>query len=70
MIYPRIETHPLLLEYKTQVCDQADEIDPDNSRDWHSMALGFFLGKGLSLEEANAHAHAVTYLYHDFVDAT
>ena len=39
-----------------QWCDQvffnAGNVDPDNAYDWESLAIGFCLGQGLSISEA------------------
>lgn len=64
---------PKLIEmYKTEICVEGplnpDEhpvekpcigslIDPGNQYDWHDMALGWAIAKGLSIDEAHRFAH-------------
>lgn len=43
----------LLRAFKEEIWDKASEIDPDGRMDWEDLALGFFLGIGVSLEQAS-----------------
>lgn len=43
----RIKLNSLLHEFKVQVYDNAEEIDPFDDEDWESLAKGWALGKGL-----------------------
>lgn len=46
-------THDKALDkYREKVWEKADAIDPHDERDWHSMALGFFLALGFSIDDA------------------
>jgi len=38
--------------WKQDVWDKKDEIDPHSEFYWYSLALGYFLGLGLSIEDA------------------
>jgi hypothetical protein len=39
--------------WKRDVWDRQSEVDPDNeTHDWRSLALGYFIGLGLSIEHA------------------
>ena len=38
--------------WKEDVLDKWEEIDPHSEELWHSLALGYFLGLGLSPEDA------------------
>jgi hypothetical protein len=39
-------------EQWTSVRDMWEDIDLYSEENWHSLALGFFLGLGLSIEDA------------------
>ena len=38
--------------WKKNVWDKQEEVDPGNERDWADLALGYFIGLGMSIEEA------------------
>ncbi len=39
--------------WKKDVWDKQAEVDPDNeTHDWGSLALGYFIGLGMSVEDA------------------
>lgn len=40
-------------EWIDRVYDNASEVDPGNEWHWTSMALGFFIGHGFSVDEAH-----------------
>jgi hypothetical protein len=40
---------------------KAEEIDPSNEHDWHSLVLGWALGKGLGPDQATEVALDITY---------
>lgn len=46
-------------KWKELVYNKADEIDPDQECDWWDLALGFFLAREFSIEEAT---YIVEYL--------
>lgn len=54
--------------YKRVVCDQAAEIDPSDKRDWFSLSLGFFMGQGLTIDEAHDLSLWVRYETGNFQD--
>ena len=39
-------------KWKKDVWDKQKEVDPDNELYWSHLALGYFLGLGLSIEVA------------------
>lgn len=41
--------------------DDDKKIDPSEEQDWYSLSLGYFLGKGLSLDEAHSLSLYVRY---------
>jgi len=45
-------------EWKTQVYEESDAVDPDDQFDWEGVAMGFLIAKGLSLGEARDVYHA------------
>lgn len=48
----------LIEAFVTEVDSKASEIDRYDEQDWYSLTLGFYLGKGLSSEDAhNLAAH-------------
>ena len=47
-------------QFRREVYDRAQEVDPENECDWNNLAYGFFLGRQLSIEEAYAAAEWVT----------
>jgi hypothetical protein len=46
-------------QFKVEVHDKSDEIDPD--QDWFSLTLGWALAKGCSPEDANDFAMQIRY---------
>ena len=53
--------HLLVQQFKQEVHDRAKEIDPDNQEDWHSLVLGWAIGKGLGPEEAHEFSLYIRY---------
>jgi hypothetical protein len=51
----------LLDQFKSEVHDKSDQIDPFSEEDWHSLILGWAIGKGLTIEEAHVFANYVRY---------
>jgi hypothetical protein len=51
----------LAKKYRRLVYDKLEEVDPDSTEDWFSMAIGFGLGCGLSPKDADNFAKHVTY---------
>jgi len=43
----------LLEEFKTSMCDESSTVDPDDEHDWYCLAVGWFLGKGASVDDAH-----------------
>lgn len=39
-------------QWKKDVWDKREEIDPDNELYWSHLALGYFIGLGLSVDDA------------------
>lgn len=38
--------------WKLDVVDRSDVVDPVSEHDWRSLALGYAIGKGMSIEQA------------------
>ena len=38
--------------WKKDVWDKQKEVDPDNELYWESLAFGYFIGLGLSIDDA------------------
>lgn len=51
----------LALEFKKEVCDRSKIVDPEEERDWYDLSFGYFLSKGLSVEDATTLACVVRY---------
>ena len=49
--------------FEIEIFNRVDTIDPSRSEDWHSLALGFFIGRGLTIKESHALAVKVSYTY-------
>jgi hypothetical protein len=41
-----IDIAKLYAEWKREVLSRGGEIDPDDAHDWHSLALGWLIGRG------------------------
>ena len=50
------ELEDLLDDYGSEILGCAEDIDPGNEEDWNSMAIGWAIGKGLTIEDAKAFA--------------
>lgn len=48
-------------EWKQDVYDRSDRVDPENGEDWYSLALGYALGKGHSPEFSIKFANYIRY---------
>lgn len=42
----------LLQSWKRDIFDKADDVDPENEYIWDGVAIGYFIGKGQSIESA------------------
>ena len=51
-------------DFKVEVCDRFAEVDPHSEEDWYALSLGYFLAKGLSIEESRFTASKVRYTHH------
>lgn len=51
----------LITFYRKECYDRGEEIDFHNELDWHSLAVGWGLAKGLNPEEARFFATLVHY---------
>ena len=40
-------------QWKHDVWDKQKDVDPDNELYWESLAYGYFLGLGLSVDDAH-----------------
>ena len=57
----------LLKNFRDDICILAEEIDPEERHNWETLAYGFFLGKGLSMQRADelswvAARHALNFI--------
>lgn len=43
-----------LTAFRDEVCVRANDIDPDDSLDWYSVSIGFFLARGVEIGMARA----------------
>lgn len=50
------EIEALVAVYKTEIIDRAKQVDPDSEEDWHSLTLGWAIGKGMTVKEAKRFA--------------
>lgn len=51
----------LIQRWKDLVYDKAAVVDTSNEMDWHSLGVGFWIGYGLTPEQANAMSTYVRY---------
>jgi hypothetical protein len=42
----------MMAEWKKEIFDKANEIDPHDEFTWSALAIGFFIGKGKSIAQA------------------
>ncbi len=52
----------LIEQFKTEVSDRAEDVDPSNNEDWFSLTIGWGIAKGLEPEPA--HMFAIYIRYH------
>jgi hypothetical protein len=45
-------TPELIAHYRADIVARGAQLDPDNEEDWESMALGYAIGRGWSVEDA------------------
>ena len=53
--------HELILEFKNNVDENASTVDPADCEDWHSLTIGWALGKGLTIEDSHKFAAFIRY---------
>lgn len=51
----------MLAAFKLEVYDRGREIDPDNSLDWYSLAVGFAIARGYTPARALSFARWARY---------
>lgn len=56
-----MDKEKLTQEWKKEVFDNSDNVDPENSQDWYSLALGFALGKGCNPDDSHKFATHIRY---------
>jgi len=42
-----------LHRFQREVCERAGDVDPGGELHWESLAIGFFVGVGLSVDESH-----------------
>lgn len=47
--------------WRAAIYNRSKEIDPNKVEDWHSLCLGFFLGRGLTLGLSSELANFIRY---------
>lgn len=50
--------------FRREICSNWKTIDPDEERYWYDMSIGYFLAKGLNIDEATTLACHVRYCEH------
>ncbi len=58
---PNLDDQAMLDQFKAEVSDRSEEIDPNEEHDWLSLTLGWAIAKGMSPEKANQFAINVRY---------
>lgn len=48
-------------EFKAEIHDQAEKVDPENELDWFALTLGFAIGRGMTIEAAREFALHIRY---------
>ena len=48
-------------QFKVEVHDHGDDIDPAYELNWHALTVGWALGKGLDPDSAKAFASYIEY---------
>lgn len=51
----------LIDQFKSEVSDRAEEVDPGNNEDWFSLTIGWGIAKGLDPENAGMFAIYIRY---------
>lgn len=49
------------LKFKHEVIQRKNRVDPNNSEDWYSLALGWAIAKSMPPEEAHNFAKLIRY---------
>jgi hypothetical protein len=58
------DEYALLMNFKDEVCDQSNLVDPNEELDWVSISLGYFIAKGENIKEAYNLSRIARYHYH------
>lgn len=61
MDVPEIDKIFIQAKFSTEVLHRKNIIDPYNSEDWYSLALGWAIAKGATPEEAHKFAKFIRY---------
>ena len=48
-------------QWVKEVCKKPKSVDKDNQEDWHSLCLGWAIGKGLTIKDAKDFASKADY---------
>lgn len=57
----KIRNEKYMTGFKDEVLFRKNRIDPKNSEDWYSLALGWAIAKGVPPEEAHIFARIIKY---------
>ena len=56
-----IQFQPWVKQFKEDIWDRCDSIDPDSEYNWKSLTLGWALAKGMTPETAAEFARYIRY---------
>ena len=51
----------LIRDFKKEVNDKAETVDPSNQLDWFALTMGWAIGKGLDPNDAHTFATYIRY---------
>jgi len=43
----------MLKSFRDELCMLSKEVDPEERHNWETLAYGFFIGKGMDIEQAD-----------------
>lgn len=51
----------IIASFKAEVCDNFDKVDLGSELDFYAISLGYFIAKGISIDESHALSIYVRY---------